>query len=113
MVENNENNVQINKVEKQKIYGLNIAALVLGIISLVLWCVWCISIPCSILSLIFGIIGIKKEGKSMAIGGIVTGAISLALWFLVFTGAFLFGFMQGITEESYSYNTSMYWEDSI
>ena len=49
--------------EVKKVFGLNIAALVLGIVSLVLWCFWFISIPCAILALIFGIIGIKKAGK--------------------------------------------------
>lgn len=106
MVENNQNNIQVNATKNEKIYGLNIAALVLGIISLVLWCVWFISIPCSILALIFGIIGVKKAGKSMAIGGIVTGSIALAVWAMLFLGAFTFGFMEGITEsyeEDYDY----------
>jgi len=82
----------------QKIYGLNIAALVLGIVSIVLWCLWYISIPCAILSLVFGIIGIKKQGKAMAITGIVTGAISLAVWIVLFVGAFCYGFIEGFTE---------------
>lgn len=99
MVENNE---------KQKIYGLNIAALVLGIVSLVLWCAWFISIPCSILALIFGIIGIKKQGKGMAIGGIVTGAISLAIWAVLFLGVFTVGFMEGLTEDPEFFHTSYY-----
>lgn len=108
MVENNENNIQVNQVEKQKIYGLNIAALVLGIVSLVLWCAWFISIPCSILALTFGIIGVKKAGKSMAIGGIVTGSIALAIWVMLFLGAFAFGFMEGIAEEISYYGSHYY-----
>lgn len=108
MIENNETNIEVNQVEKQKIYGLNIAALVLGIVSLVLWCVWFISIPCSIIALIFGIIGVKKAGKSMAIGGIVTGSIALAIWVILFLGVFTFGFMQGITEELCYYDSNYY-----
>ena len=108
MVENNENNVQTNIPRKEKIYGLNIAALVLGIVSIVLWCLWYISIPCSILALIFGIIGIKKAGKGMAIAGIVTGGISIAIWAVLFLGAFTLGFMEGLTEEVDFFHTSYY-----
>lgn len=106
MIENNES--QVGK--ESKINGLNIAALVLGIVSIVLWCLWPISIVCSILALVFGIIGIKKPGKSMAIGGIVTGAISIAVWVILFFGAFMFGFMEGISDsfEDYDYRSSYY-----
>lgn len=106
MVENNETQV----VKENKINGLNIAALVLGIVSIVLWCLWPISIVCSILALVFGIIGIKKPGKSMAIGGIVTGAISIAIWVVLFFGAFMFGFIEGFTDSinDYDYRSSYY-----
>lgn len=69
--------------KKQKINGFNIAALVLGIVALVTWCVWIISIPCAVLALIFGIIGIKKPGKGMALSGIITGSIALVIWAIV------------------------------
>lgn len=91
-------------MEQNKINGFNIAALVLGIVSIVLWCLWFISIPCAILALVFGIIGVKKNGKALAITGIVTSAISLAIWIAVFAGAFMFGFMEGLTEELDSYD---------
>lgn len=91
-------------MEQNKINGFNIAALVLGIVSIVLWCLWFISIPCAILALVFGIIGVKKKGKALAITGIVTSAISLAIWIAVFAGAFMFGFMEGLTEELDSYD---------
>lgn len=95
--------------ENTKTFGLNIAAIVLGIISIVLWCAWFISIPCAILALIFGIIGIKKQGRGLAITGIVTGSITLAIWVLVFIGAFTFGFIEGITETTTpSYSSSRY-----
>lgn len=98
-----------NEVTNKKIYGLNIAALVLGIVAIALWCFWCVSIPCAILALIFGIIGMKKQGKAMAIAGIITGAISLAIWIFIFFCAFMFGFINAIdsaydtTPSSYSY----------
>lgn len=81
---------------KQSPYGLNVAALILGIVSLVLWCLWYVSIPCGILAFIFGIVGIKKPGKGMAVSGIVTSAISIVLWILLFVFCFIVGFSYGI-----------------
>lgn len=110
MVENTETQVVNNRV---KVNGLNIASLVLGIVSIVLWCMWYISIPCSILALIFGIIGIKKHGKGLAITGIVTGAISLAIWVLLFAFAFMFGFVEGLNEgltQETNYHSSYYYD---
>lgn len=107
MVENTENQIE------NKISGFTIASLVLGIVSLVLWCVWFVSIPCSILALIFGIIGVKKKGKGMAIAGIVTGAISLAIWVVLFLGAFAYGFMEGFEEEIEYYEPSSYYDMNV
>lgn len=59
--------------------GLSIAAMVLGIISIVLFCIWYVSLPCAILAIIFGIVGMKKGGKGMAIAGLVLGIIAVAL----------------------------------
>lgn len=100
--ENNVNPIQNPNQMQTKLNGLNIAALVLGIVSLVLWCVWIVSIPCAILSLIFGIIGIKKQGKGLALTGIITGAIAIVLWIGIFALAFIAGFVEGFNE-SYDY----------
>ena len=76
--------------------GFCIAALVLGIVSLVLFCVWYISIPCGILAVIFGILGIKSPDKGMAIAGLVTGSITLSIIAIIIswliTIAIMFGF---------------------
>jgi Na+/proline symporter len=62
--------------------------MVLGIVSLVLWCFWYLSIPCAILAIIFGIIGKKRAGKGMAIAGLVLGIITLViLGILLLVGA--------------------------
>lgn len=106
MVENTE----IVKEKAEKISGLSIAALVLGIISIVLWCVWIISIPCAILALIFGILEVKKPGRGMAIAGLVTGIISLVIWVMLFLGAFVFTFMGNLVEEYDYYDTSYFSE---
>ena len=57
--------------------GFGIASLVLGIISLVLFCS-CINIPIAILAIIFGIIQlVRVSGKGLAIGGLITSALSI------------------------------------
>lgn len=106
MAENKETEVVTET--RKSVNGFNIAALVLGIVSLVLWCMWMISIPCSILALIFGILGIKKPGKGMAIAGIITGSIALAIWVFAFCGAFMYGFMDGISSSTNYYGSSWY-----
>ena len=80
------------------IYPNFIISLILFWNALVMWCMWYLSIPCSILALIFGILGVKKAKKGMAIAGIVTGGIALAIWLFLFIGAFSYGFIQGFTE---------------
>lgn len=64
--------------------GLGIASLVVGIISLVMFCIFYISIPCAIAGLIMGCIGnskAKAQGlkNGVAVGGIVCSAIGIAL----------------------------------
>lgn len=74
-----------NEVKEQK--GLSIAAMVLGIVSVALFCLWYLSIPCAILAIIFGVIGGKKGGKGMAKAGLILGIIAIALDILVIVGA--------------------------
>lgn len=64
--------------------GLAIAAMVLGIVSLVLFCIWYISIPCAILAIIFGILSLKSTKRGMAIAGITTGAIGFVLMVVLY-----------------------------
>ena len=69
--------------------GLAIAAMVLGIVSLVLFCIWYISLPCAILAIIFGIIAIKSSKRGMAIAGISTGAFVAILMILLYVIVFV------------------------
>lgn len=78
--------------------GFAIAALVLGIIAIVLCCIWYISIPCGILAVIFGILGIKSSKKGMSIAGLVTGAIGLIVSIIIFFALVIIGMAVGITE---------------
>ena len=84
-------NVQTNQSTQTESKGMSIAAMVLGIVSLVLCCIPYVSLPCSILAIIFAIVGKKKGGKGMAIAGLVLGIITLALWTLglIFGAAFI------------------------
>lgn len=73
-------------MEGQESKGLSIAAMVLGIVSVVFCCVAYISIPCAILAIIFGFVGKKKGGKGMAITGIVLGIVAIGLYVLAVAG---------------------------
>ena len=85
------------ETEKDK-KGFSIAALVLGIIAIVLCCIWYISVPCGILAIIFGIIGIKSSKKGMSIAGLITGAIGLVISIIMFVALVFFGMVIGLSE---------------
>ena len=74
----NNNNTTANQQQKDK-KGFSIAALVLGIVAIVLCCVWYISIPCGILAIVFGTIGLRSSKRGMSISGIVTGIIGIII----------------------------------
>lgn len=90
--------------------GLCIASMVLGIISIVLFLIWFISIPCAILAVIFGCIGIKSSKKGMAIAGIVTGSITGVLMVIIFSFLVTFGLTYGIIDGVKS-NYNSYYHD--
>jgi hypothetical protein len=75
--------------------GPAVAALVLGIISLVIFCAWYLSVPCAVLAIIFGSVGRKRAargatGRGMATAGIVCGIIGIALALLLIAGMLAF-----------------------
>lgn len=65
-----------------------VAALVLGIVGLVLSLVPCLgmyALPLTILGIIFGVLGMKKEtGRGMSIAGLVCGVVGslIACWWV-------------------------------
>jgi hypothetical protein len=60
--------------------GMATTSLVLGILSLPLgFCCGLFSLPVSILGLVFGGLGLKTEGRSMAITGMVLSGLGLAM----------------------------------
>lgn len=75
----NENNTTNVPAEKK---GMSIASLVLGIVSVALFCITYVSIPCAILAIIFGVLGKKKGGAGMAKAGLILGIIAVVLFVL-------------------------------
>lgn len=66
--------------------GLGVASMVLGILSIVLFCVWFLSIPFAVLGLIFGIAGLcvsKSHGNGMAVAGFVCSLVTLLFYGLI------------------------------
>ena len=65
--------------------GMAIASLVCGIVSLLLFCFWPLSVPLGIVALILGLIARSKikrgeaTGGGLALTGIVTGAIGMLI----------------------------------
>lgn len=93
----NNNNTTANQQQKDK-KGFSIAALVLGIVAIVLCCVWYISIPCGILAIVFGTIGLRSSKRGMSISGIVTGIIGMIISIFIILMLVIFGFALGMTE---------------
>ena len=67
----------------------SIAALVLGIISIVGACMWYIGGICGILAIITGAIGIKKTQSKAAKAGLVCGIIGLAVCVALYVTVFI------------------------
>ncbi|UXY22214.1 DUF4190 domain-containing protein [Streptomyces cynarae] len=65
--------------------GMGIASLVLGVISLVLFCLWPVALIVGVLAVIFGIIGRRKARRGeatnggMALAGVICGAVGFVL----------------------------------
>ncbi len=60
-------------------YEMAIAALVLGIVSLLAWLLPIVGLPVSIVGLVLGIKTVKSEKKAMAIAAIIMSSIGLVL----------------------------------
>lgn len=65
--------------EKRKKSGMGVAALVLGILSIVFTLFWYISVPTGILGIIFGAKSIKKVGSKLGKAGLATGIVGISL----------------------------------
>ena len=82
-----EKNEQVNasaSLDDRK--GFNITSMVLGIISVVSFCWWFVSLPCGIIAIIFGIAGRDRGGRGMGVAGLILGIIGVVLCILVILG---------------------------
>lgn len=66
--------------------SMHVAALVLGIISVLTVAFWYISIPTGILAIIFGVKSARKTGSKMGKAGMVLGIVGLALCVFMYIG---------------------------
>ena len=85
--------------------GLGIAALILGVLAIVL-CFTFVNIVCGVLAIIFGAIHIAKQrnGKGLAIAGIVTGAVGIIITFIIIVAmAFM---IRDVTGSIFNYITN-------
>lgn len=88
--------------------GFAIASMILGIISLVLFCS-CINVPLAIAATILAVVQFVKNGKNgMAIAGMITGILSIVLC-VVFWVVVL---MKSI-DETNGYSFPEYWEEEF
>lgn len=76
--------------------GLAVAGMVLGIVALVLFCIWWLSLPCSIVGLILSGLGLKRSretgtGGGMAKAGLICSIIALALMIIAVIIAVIWG----------------------
>lgn len=61
-----------------------VGALVLGILSVLFTLFWYISLPCGILSIIFGSKASRKLGSKLGKAGLILGIIGLALFTFIY-----------------------------
>lgn len=65
--------------ENRKKSASGVSSLVLGIISIVSALFYYISLPTSILAIVFGAVGTKKTGTKLGKAGLITGIVGLSL----------------------------------
>lgn len=71
---------ETKKVNHEERKGYNIVALIFGIISILTSClVPVIPFATAIVSIIFGVLGIKKDGKGMGIAGLICSIVAMIM----------------------------------
>ena len=76
----NANTTANNNSEKK---GFNITSMILGIVSILFLCIWYVSLPCSIMAIIFSIAGKHNGGRGMGVAGLILGIIALVLLIVI------------------------------
>ncbi len=87
---------------EKKPIGLAVASMVLGICSLIFYCIWFIALPTAIIGVILSILSLKNPqngGRGMAIAGLVTSIIALVLAVII-----LIAYINGAANYRFGYN---------
>ena len=71
-------------MEEKKKSGMGVAALTLGIISILTHLFWYLTLPTGILAIIFGAKSAKKIGSKLGKAGLVTGIVGLSLFVFIY-----------------------------
>lgn len=91
-MEENQNNEQpevVTGAPKANRKGFNITSMILGIIAILGSCVWYINFPCSIMAIIFSVVGKDSDGRGMGIAGMVLGIIAIVIFVVIWVLAIL------------------------
>lgn len=75
-----------NKANKS---AMNVASLVLGIISIVTALFWYITVPTGILGIVFGVKSARRTGSKLGKAGMITGIIGLSLFAFIYISLIL------------------------
>ena len=100
------------ETEKRDKKGLGIAGMILGILSIVLCCIWYVALPAAIVGLVLSCISQKAKGNGCAIAGIILCSFALAFALLMFIlalsmlGSFFEEFMNALNSALDSSNGS-------
>lgn len=70
-------------LEKQK-SPMGVAALVLGILSIVFQLFWYLSLPTGILGIIFGVKSARKVGSKLGKAGMITGIVGVSVCVFIY-----------------------------
>lgn len=89
--------------EPKKSNGMAIGSMVCGIISILISCCWYIGLPLAIVSIVLGIIVLKnkKDGKGMAIAGIVLSGITVIIAIVAIIGVVFLANNESFMDEFY------------
>lgn len=77
-------------MEENKKGVMHIVSLVLGIISIVTALFWYMSIPTSILAIVFGAKSARKTGTKIGKAGLITGIVGISITVFVYLSVLIF-----------------------
>lgn len=73
----------MEKIDKNK-SGMPVAALVLGIISVLSTLFWYITLPTGILAIVFGAKSARKTGSKLGKAGLIIGIVGLSIFAFIY-----------------------------